>query len=1567
MFKFALQFSLLAFSLHAYQISGILYDSRDETRLCGATVKLYQDINGDAEPDEGDMLVTSVETDSDGIYRFDEENGTYFVVVDSQSLSGSTDVWMEQTIGPVGGLCEEGNGTTIKLDAAGFCYGGRRGGVSDDSASITTSEHIAVVELKGTDINDLNFGFSPDVVTNVLDEGQGTLRQFLKNANAVSGANKMRFVPMEVPNSPHWWTIKLQNPLPVLSDTDTLIDGTAYNPDGSLRDENPGFSGHGGEAVGTGADGLEATEDETTLSYFADPELEIDMNDQFNTALDAVGYVPVYDRNASGVFVIDANNITIRKIALKNAAYADDEKSGDIHSAILIKSGMNLLISENFIGVHADGSLPASGEYVKNGILQLNGAMSAISKNLISHTLFTGIWAGDNTFIYKNDLYKAAMLPTGDAITTELSGGDQIRIESNRIEGASGYGIESFNAPSVVTIIENTLISNGQDATASNNNERGGIRIFGFDNVISHNVIRNHPGNGIVVTGGKTGNLISQNAIYQNGGISIDLDQNSTDYNGDGITPNDGNTESNSSNTAIDTPLFTTAIIDGDILHVEGYVGSEPDQALFGDTTIEIYKVDDDGDGNGEGRWYLGSCISDSDGNFDCNITTTLIAEHDKISAIATDTINNTSEFGPNQIVSVATPGVAECIATFPGPVSSTSDVIDLDTGVRIYNMTDNTLISKLLTTGPDVLCDGDTCLKSDTVAGRYNFTVDTGTGSDGALTRSGKVVDINESREYSSVSGESGAVFNINGDITIKTQNEFSLATKSTLNIDGNVTLHADTFLMGVDCTININSGSLKIYTNYASLAHSAGDSVVARSEEFILFSKGKIDIGTKGELIGLFFSEDQIYVKQGNTITGALTGKSAQIDPQAIITYDQPAVSRYCGDSGKPILRIADSKITEGNGGTKEMIFTISFDRPLPEDIVVDYSTGDGTAMNGDDDYEGFKKRKLTLASGSKSATVAVTINGDTQIEPDEAFYLYISSRDDVIMEDNYASGLILNDDYHLRIVAADTTDLNGTIGTKIVNQSFGLNLIVYDTDNNVPVADMNITAIDLITPSGNIENWWSGPTVTTDSDGIAHINGLVSPVAVKNAGLLIHADLYGGLYEDNSSDHFAIRPDHFSFVLPALNTAGVPVSLHAEAQDGSGMATPGYAETNNLSFRIAHQEKKGGCVTASLILSGSNHFSDGVWDQNFTYKEVGELDLNISEIPGSEFAVIDRNDTPDSQRYIGSASVTGVRFNPANLKVLFWDLYTPSPITYYASMGDLAQMGAKMQVTVRAEAADGSRLHNYTAACYAKATDLNISFDILTNSEEEHRLIWKDFLSSLHTSESSASSIAFVGPQSGRHFGYDINLSHFVEGEANETLMLNFDRKANRPKEPLRLKITNIDVNNAINTPSSGLSVTKSVDFYYGRLHAPDYTHVGDTFDARIFYEVYSKRHDPDIFPLVHGRESMDTIHWYLVEQPLPGAIVNAYGVYENGSVMGWSDDTISMKVSKLPFVEKVRYQPKGYLKYNRWSDTIVTHSFKVVFSSEGTKWAGRGRKGAVLDLNVSKRRGRTKMEW
>ena len=65
-------------------------------------------------------------------------------------------------------------------------------------------------------------------------------------------------------------------------------------------------------------------------------------------------------------------------------------------------------------------------------------------------------------------------------------------------------------------------------------------------------------------------------------------------------------------------------------------------------------------------------------------------------------------------------------------------------------------------------------------------------------------------------------------------------------------------------------------------------------------------------------------------------------------------------------------------------EILVSLSATSGLP--VTVSYATADGTATNAPD-YVG-ETSTLTIAAGSANGTISITVNGDTDSEPDETF---------------------------------------------------------------------------------------------------------------------------------------------------------------------------------------------------------------------------------------------------------------------------------------------------------------------------------------------------------------------------------------------------------------------------------------------------------------------------------------------------------------------------------------------------------------------------------------------------
>ncbi|MEA2489859.1 MAG: large repetitive protein, partial [Acidobacteriota bacterium] len=213
------------------------------TAAAGVTVLLYG---------AGGASLARTATDAAGQYRFRVSGpGEYWVAVDSRSMPGAAGTWAEQSFGPAGALCAQPEGAPRANFFAGVCAGGKTIDGADDASTLSTAEHVARVPVRN-DVNGIDFAFSFNLVTTGSDgKTQGSLRQFIDNANAIPGGNRMRFVPIwrapvqretSYGAPPRWWAINLATPLAELTDDDTTIDGTAYSfvsPDSPLN-PNPG-------------------------------------------------------------------------------------------------------------------------------------------------------------------------------------------------------------------------------------------------------------------------------------------------------------------------------------------------------------------------------------------------------------------------------------------------------------------------------------------------------------------------------------------------------------------------------------------------------------------------------------------------------------------------------------------------------------------------------------------------------------------------------------------------------------------------------------------------------------------------------------------------------------------------------------------------------------------------------------------------------------------------------------------------------------------------------------------------------------------------------------------------------------------------------------------------------------------------------------------------------------------------------------------------------------------------------------------------------------------------------
>ncbi len=467
------------------------------------------------------------------------------------------------------------------------------------TGTTTTAESISPVTLSLTaDSTGVDFGFNFDTVVNINDAGQGSLRQFITNANALNGADTSIFMISDGASHNGLRSgltnqltvgiavVTLASLLPPLNDGLTTIDGTTQTD--NVGNTNSGSFGTGGTV---GADNL-------SLSTVQRPEVQItDGAANLALGLDLQGTGEIVRGISIYGFGTTINSDTSANIRIgANAA--------------------NALIEQNIIGTTANSfsdpgaTARSTGDNVRsvgarNGILRNNLIGFSASKGFAAENGSSG-WLIENNEVRGNAIGN----PNLDGIDFETAATTGNIVRGNLIADNEGVGVDSFGSNGSNTIQNNTITNNGIGTAATA--ETSGVRIYGSNNLVDRNKIYSNYGAGVTVTAAASANTITRNSIYANGTIvnkggaaasnqiGIDL-LNSTDNVNSGTSPfvtlNDAGDADTGGNGLLNFPVFESAqILNGNLI-LKGFAAPG--------ATIELFIAAPDASGFGEGQTYL--------------------------------------------------------------------------------------------------------------------------------------------------------------------------------------------------------------------------------------------------------------------------------------------------------------------------------------------------------------------------------------------------------------------------------------------------------------------------------------------------------------------------------------------------------------------------------------------------------------------------------------------------------------------------------------------------------------------------------------------------------------------------------------------------------------------------------------------------------------------------------------------------------------------------------------------------------------------------------------------------
>ncbi len=482
--------------------------------------------------------------------------------------------------------------------------------------------------------------------------------------------------------------------------------------------------------------------------------------------------------------------------------------------------------------------------------------------------------------------------------------------------------------------------------------------------------------------------------------------------------------------------------------------------------------------------------------------------------------------------------------------------------------------------------------------------------------------------------------------------------------------------------------------------------------------------------------------------------------------------------------------------------------------------------------------------------------------------------------------------------------------------------------------------------------------------------------------------------------STDNFAVRPRNFTVSSIANPVrAGKGYEIVYRAEDDSGQSTIAYNEQQNSSFEIvtALPEDKSVCPNQVLESNTTVVFNDGLFggESNRTYfNTVGAFSFTLQEINGSEFAAVDNDDTPHTEAervaitpYQTSSAVTVTPAKFSFTGTLFKNANESEKFTYLHDIsGTNKAMGAKLSVAIEALIAEGMPAENYTQGCYAKDTTLTVEYN-LSETVRPTGAVSK-LLYNKTTTPTASGSVTLEADNEG-NITINFDKALFQDGHNGATdvnMTLNFDRKRNRPANPIKLTIAKTTVSDADDVTSSDTH-NLSANYFYARAKASKafYENVtASSIQTPIMVSLYC-----DLW-LGCTERGINTIegqtndkNWWLstkhnttkADGNITLRTVSSDATVDTDVAITseGQDKTITVRNTGSTFPKEVLIDldttnatdTSEWLIYNEAGSATPSPFYKVRFI--GTSgWSGVGKTGHVLEINASNTKNR-RLSW
>lgn len=548
------------------------------------------------------------------------------------------------------------------------------------ATATTAAQSVTPVGLGTADVAGLDFGFNFDTIVNANDAGQGSLRQFVTNANALGNAGLAQAgLPAGSETSVFMVSDGLAHPglraglanlltggvvritlasaLPALSDAATRVDGSTQTR--HVGDTNALTLGTGGVV---GADDL-------PLATLAAPEVEVR-----DGASLAIG------------FDLTGANVTLRGLAITGFGNAvGNNTNADVRvGAAANGARLERCVIGATAAAFADPlALRSGGDHVR--VLGADGG--ALDSCLVGFAAGAGLalTSGSNGWnVTQCEFRGNGVLSAARAgISVESSG--TLRVARTLVIEHAGAGIDAGTSTGACAFDSLTVRRSGLASTAGVCD--AGLRLGGAGHRVERASLEANVGAGVMVTATSSANVITRNRMFDNGTVAggtgvrnqvgIDLLAASDDVSR-GTAPfttlNDNGDGDAGGDALFNFPVVESAVLANGQFTIQGW--ARPG------TTIEVFVAAPDPSGFGEGRTWVATFVEGSGVDLDAGSSTYA----GFVNGVNQGT-DNTRRF---RFTGAAPPGVAAgVLLTATGTTSATgtsefSGLVQVTTGVTL-------------------------------------------------------------------------------------------------------------------------------------------------------------------------------------------------------------------------------------------------------------------------------------------------------------------------------------------------------------------------------------------------------------------------------------------------------------------------------------------------------------------------------------------------------------------------------------------------------------------------------------------------------------------------------------------------------------------------------------------------------------------------------------------------------------------------------------------------------------------------------------------------------------------